>query len=58
MCRADPVTLSWRCAGYMDSEKKRDWIKTAVIVVFFMVVAVVVLNIFIGASMEPLPPRR
>lgn len=43
--------------GKMDSGGKKEFVRTAIIVVFFLVLAIVLLDLVIGNSMDPAPPK-
>ncbi len=43
--------------GTMDSRGKKEFLRTAVIAGFFLIVAFVLLNYVIGNAMDPEPPR-
>jgi preprotein translocase subunit SecE len=42
----------------MDSQGKKEFLRTAIIVVFFLVLAIVLLDLVIGNAMDPVPPSR
>lgn len=41
----------------MNSEKKKDLVKTGLIAAFFLAIGFVLLDILIGSAMSPTPPK-